>query len=402
MDPKALLKEFEESQKTTVPGEGDQQKPDDLKAGDASNDDIARLLKSSNVNVDAVSRGLQDVTTRLDGMSDKLNKTYQMAGVAHTIANQYLTGGPDVVNKSAASKWEKTATGYECTLDWSAHPRFIKSYDARENIAGSRESNLQVYFAPSEGDPLGMLVNRQPSAGSTVKLPTISGLKFVREQAQPANPVWNGSLTSDDVTTQSHILRGRFTEPAAQDVEGLLAAIQAHVISEAMEVLSARIFAVIKAAAAAQSNLVKTGVAAKLPTAANIVGKLQEMRKAVATKYTRAMMGETVWAISTDLATRIREATTASEYFVRNSDDMATLYGYRVIETDLFDEGDADNEVSGLFGNLYHGIAQGVIQEQSLSINSVTEPGTWSVFSSLREATTIQNDDAFTPLVTKA
>ena len=308
-------------------------------------------------------------------------------------------------------KAEKDGRGYrEINLDWSHIRRATghypldrtKAITTNDQTPGYRVGNIPPYFSLSDGDPLApycMMMNTQGDGGT--KLPKVSGITFAAEGAHNLTRTNQGNIASATINTVTYTAEVIVPEPSMDDMNGLREALIGLFLEAASDIQGEKAAGTIITDGKLSSpniGVVNTGVAATLPTAATLIGKLAAMRQTPKAAYRR----QGVWQMNTSLYSKLLQFhNTDSPLEIRlDGDGLMSLWTRPVVENDQFDDGDVAGDVSAVFGNLRRGLVCASNEMLTIREYPATNPGAITFFARLRFVHSIWDGAALVALKT--
>ena len=282
----------------------------------------------------------------------------------------------------------------------------VKSQSAG-NITGAPEGALDVSAALAIGNPFRQDIMVLGMTEGVVKIPILPEKAFTFTAGGTNKPAKNDDNTE---TGSTNLVAGEadsridIGNPAMQDLPGIRAVIEFEMMQRFSTSQGARVFAALKAsvvaAGADSAGQVKTGAAAALPDAGDIVGKTADVVAAVPAAY---RMGAT-WHISRTVEALLNKATsgTGGEYAFNPGLGIMMLHGYPVRVNDQMEAGNAANHVSATFGAHRQGVILGERKTLTITDNPYTRPGWRTFYGDGRFEAGMWHAQAVAGLITKA
>ena len=282
--------------------------------------------------------------------------------------------------------------------------RWQKSVSTNDLTPGYRVETIAPFFDLQAGNPLyPYQTNRQVNSGS-FKVPETGTVTFSEEASLPSSRTVQGSVASKDVNIKTVTCMVGMAEPAGDDVTGLRMSLESVIYQAAankhgIDAATLVIDGVHPASGTPPITNVTTGVAATLPTDANLVAKLSEMVKTIGTEY----RPQCVWLISKAVEARINahEKSSGAGFSKDIANGFMRLLGYPVVVSDHMQDGDTANDVSIVFGNFGRGLLCGDRETLMLSEHPDTFPGRVTWFGRMRYAYTLWDTLGLVGMITK-
>ena len=259
-----------------------------------------------------------------------------------------------------------------------------KNYLDNTDVNGGRVSGQQPYFILEQNNVLGRQLGTViPASGvGVVKLPDVHEISWASEAAQPAaarSP--GGDLASKNVTIETWVTENQYSMSSLQDVPGMDAAITGLMSARLGLAEQADAVAVIKAATLATGHNVTTGVNTgtdRLPTAANVIGRMANIREAMGSGY-----GNRTWIVSRELMGRLQESNNTTLNFDPRM-GVQTLFGDPVIVIDDLEASGTTGNLVGAYGDFSRGLAMCSNSEMMIGRYDQTRPGSMTYFGHAR------------------
>lgn len=322
------------------------------------------------------------------------------------------TGGPNtglaLTYKNDGENY-KTAQDVEYVMfnDGSSSDIITKAVTSNINTPGSPTTSMTPYFQLQHGNifrQLGMVI--PVGSGDSVNVPTLNGNGFVVRDDQETALSDTSTVTNRKISVQVYELQKSVPIPAIDALPGLDQAYVGKIAEDAPVAEMADMIKVITEASKTGSgklikNVLTTGVAANLPTPANVITIMSNLKKSLTIKY---QMGA-VFLVSQDLMSVIRVATntnSGSGYVFNPMSGIETLFGRRIIEADGFPDGTAAGNLNGLYGNFMNGLV--TVTKRMMSINRFyeTSPGRITYYAEFSSKGGITDVNATATLITGA
>ena len=281
--------------------------------------------------------------------------------------------------------------------------RFIERAVSADNtdVAGGVRTSLMAYTPMSIENSFMGYVDERTIPGGTAKIPIVGTITLVKEANDNQSRTEVGGVLSDlDVTLPTGVNQCSASLASLNDVRGLQNSVSTAAMRSYGRFAGSEIHAAVKASANGANGItaIKTGVAAGLPTAANVLARLDEMISSVAAAY----RGNCSLHISRKVEELMNKHSASSgDYAWDVSEGIRRFRSYPVQINDSFEDGDAANEVSALFGDLYSGIVQ--VNGNPLVLGRLmmeTQPGRGTFFTSARVTGIVQDGSAMAALST--
>ena len=264
---------------------------------------------------------------------------------------------------------------------------FAKKFDVitkrvgdNTDVAGGRVTGQGPYWSMIQADPLRLAATTIPAGGSgVVKLPSIAGISWASEAAQPAaSRTPGGTSVSKNVIIETWVSENEYSLANLEDVPSMDAAIAGLMADELQEASADDAVAVLKAATVPSGHSLTTGVASGLPTAANVVGRLTDMVTPLSSRYAS---GGAYYISRAMYATLKQSNNNGLNYDAAAG--VERLNGYPVIVVDQLEAVAAGNLVA-LFGDMGRGLAHCSSQNMTIGRFDQTRPGSMTYFGRAR------------------
>ena len=242
------------------------------------------------------------------------------------------------------------------------------------------------------------------ASGGVVKLPNLADIVMNKEDAIPANRTVQGGVSSNDVVIENYAAETAFSDAAIMDIPSVSMAIQDQMMQAAMSrestVCAAAFITSAKAAGATSVQTVATGVAAGLPTAANVVSKMSAMKLAVSPER-RGMMP--MFVLGEHIESRLELSALANEagYAFRPREGIDRVLSWPARVTSMFDDGKTANDISAGCGNWGSGRAC-ISRYLDLRSSNITRMGFTTFYVAHRCASAILNGKSLIALQSMA
>jgi HK97 family phage major capsid protein len=255
---------------------------------------------------------------------------------------------------------------------------FAKSVATGSDVAGGRVDAQSPYFILEQRSIFRGEATVMNTTAGAIKLPNISGVSWAKENVviQDGSRSAGGSLASADLIVNNWTTENAISLPALEDIQdfdGMMVKLIAQKLAAAE---NAEAVAVLKAASITD---VATGSAAALPTAANIVGKLNDMIASVGSAY----LPTAKFYVSRALYSAIASSNNTTLNF-DPATKLMTLSGYPVVVVDVLDAGNVANHVSGYFGAMDAALVMAARKTLDISRMDQTRPGSMTYFGDAR------------------
>ncbi len=257
-----------------------------------------------------------------------------------------------------------------------------KAVGDNTDIAGGRVDTNSPYYLLEQANFARQYGTLMPASGGVIKLPDLSGVSWASEATQPENPsrTPGGTLASKNVITDTYISENSLNLASLNDVpnmDGVMVNLMATQLgkSEAAEAVST-----VKAETDANlAATIKTGVAAGLPTNANVFGKMVDMISGLSTVYTSGAR----FLVSRALYGVISQSNNTGINFdpTRN---VVTLAGFPVHQVEELEASNVANNLVALFGDFSRGLVLATSAEMSVGRYEQTRPGAMTYFGHTR------------------
>ena len=306
--------------------------------------------------------------------------------------------------------WEKGVTefsnGVEVNHTRYKLPRVIRASTAAAggDITGAPVSAFDPIHALVAANPYRAWITVQPVATGSFKLPNVTNVVFTKKKVAPIPNDPSAGQTGETVVTLLEADSDVFVSTTTLEDLPMLRMTYGDILFEAYAHIQGEdVFEVIKESVASNdagsASLVKTGVANNLPTAQNVLLKLDEMIAAVPTRY----RFNCAFQISRLLEARINAGLRASTGMMVMPGTMTTFYsGYPLVINDQLDDGTANNDQSAHFGNFRRGVFMGERSDLTIEEYDQTVPGGITFFARGRYAPAIWDPLGLVGLQTKA
>ena len=380
---------------------------------------IARALTTDPGFAELVQRGLSDTDanriTRLEEMLERAGagSPYPYGGAAGqpTVAQR-----PEWTRADDGKPWqggEKVNGGLRLSIPMSTKDLgspwwFQRAQDAARLVPGHAVATAVPWFdavyAMNPYRERGVVYENADGAG-VVKVTKFDNVDFAKEDNFNENRAKQGNTSSANMEIENYVLEIRMAAPNIQDVPGLLTAIEMQVMQRASALESSVATAMLKASVVAggagNAQQVKTGVAATLPTAVNILGKVGEMIESVSAAQRGMNPG---WIISTGFEQSIVAAKSSAngEFAFDQAGGVRMIRGFPVHISDHLDPGDTAGDLSALFGGFDAAICGGINNGVDVESNPWTAPGALTTFAAYRLGYELKEGAAVVGLVTGA
>lgn len=267
----------------------------------------------------------------------------------------------------------------------------IKSYNDNTDVNGGRVDSTQPYYVIEQSNVLGRQLGTViPVSGGVVKLPDVSSISWASEATTPINTsvdgaagsrIPGGTVSSKNVTIETWVSENAYSIASLEDVPAMDGAIAGLMMTQLGRAESTDAVAVVKAATLASGHAVTTGVGSgtdRLPTAANLIGKLSDVREALGSGY-----GNRGWAVSRELLGRIQESNNTTLNFdpIRG---VQTLFGDPVYVVDQLESSATNGNLVGVYGDFSKGLVMATAATASIGRYDQTRPGAMTYFGRAR------------------
>lgn len=255
---------------------------------------------------------------------------------------------------------------------------YTKAEFDNTDVPGGRVNTNAPFYTLQQANPFrgrGALI---PAGGAgVIKLPSINSISWASEAAQPsAARTAGGSSDSKNVTIETWVSENAWSVANLQDVPSMDAEIAGLMAAQLGLAEASDAVAVMKAASGL-GNAVTTGVAAGLPTPANVVGKLIDMKTGLGASYqngayflSRALYGVLAQSNNNGL-----------NYDVASG--VERLFGSELVIVDALEATAAGNLV-GVFMDAGRGLALCSSSEMTIGRYDQTRPGAMTYFGHAR------------------
>ena len=279
-----------------------------------------------------------------------------------------------------------------------------RSIGQQTAVPGAAEGQITPWSALVEMDPFMQYAYQRQVNTGTDKVPMIAGIPFSTEATHPGNTARassGGAISSSDVVLDLANSEMWATNAALNDVMDLRETIQYETYQQWGFYTGAACITTMKTHITAGNNEIKTGVAANLPTVANVYGKIVDVFSELTTRY--RMMAR--WYLSRALEGRLLQSTTGTggEYTFDPVLGVRTIEGYPTTVTDHLEDGTTADDLSCLFGNLRYALIHA--SGNTLLIGEEyrqTRPGAITFYSEGRFKAAIYHTDAIAGMTTGA
>ena len=382
--------------------EGGQGQSDAEKQAKAMKDAFVKMLEGYATTAD-MEKFQTEITEKMISRDDVL-------AACKSAVEEHFAATPDPTKEA---EWEdKGQAGFKKSIALPTmkqymgqvrHGHLVAKSNVAGNITGAPEGAIDVTAAMAAGNPFREDVMVMQMAEGVVKIPILPPQMFHISEpgavvgGNPRRAAAELEASSTDLVAVLAEALAEIGEPAMEDLPGIRGVIEYEYTQRYSTAQAARIFAKIKAGNFVK---VKTGVAAGLPTKANIIAKVSEVIESVATPY---RMGA-VWHISRSVESLLNQANagTNGDFAFNPSIGVRTLMGYPVRVNDNLEDGKAAARVSAVFGNFRQGIILGERRSLDLTDNPYTKPGYRTFYGSGRFEAGEWHKEALAQLVTAA
>ena len=305
---------------------------------------------------------------------------------------------------------KETRKAYELSMDYFAMENAAKRMDAQRfmmadesgnvtGIPGAATGTMAPYYELKQYNPLRDKVTIIGVMGDTYLIPKITvGNHSSNAALHPLGATGNES----DIAETSHVLEEWSLEVvmskvAEEDLPGYMEIHRQAMTQSYARSQGADIVAKLKAGSGIE---VKTGVAAALPTVANVLGRVDAMELDLDPVYHDMVMS--CYFVNPKLFARIREGIRAAGGGAYNiaTERHVVHNGYQVMQTSLIDNGGTANHVSGYFGMFGRACYLGEKRNHMITMLPISRG--YEVSSSGRFEAAIGDNTAYSRLVTKA
>jgi HK97 family phage major capsid protein len=289
---------------------------------------------------------------------------------------------PTTIQKDApmTTHFEKTMTnGQGQEMFGKSFNTFTKAVAEGSAVTGSRTDAQSPYFILEQQSVFrgeAMVIN---TTAGVIQLPSISGVAWAKENTVLASGRTNGgSIASAQVVVNNWTTQNMIALPALEDIQdfdGMMVKLIAQKLATAENIEAA---AVLKAGVA---QTVSTGLAAALPTSANIIAKMIAMIEACGTAYlsgSKFYVSRAVYSLISSSNNNTMNYDVATK--------AMTLAGYPIVIVDALDAGNTAADVSAYFGNMNSALA--FVSRKTMDVTRMDQhaPGNMTYFGDSRFA----------------
>jgi len=349
---------------------------------------------------------------------DFMDRDSVMEVVRHMIQDMKESGEDALTEcqvKDRSTAWEEKDGGrykYSCSFDLDCRfdpvTRYtnLKSVPAAEYIRGVT-ANVAVPGAATQrgfpinelraGNPFAMDIFMHPVGANDsfqpIDMTTMNFAKATSVTLTGTDTRNAGGAASRQVQLEAWELKSIWSKLGMDDVPAYRMAVEDGIVMADAQAKGAEIFSVAKASvgkvnsaitgatagtkaqfdAGKQFRRVLAGVASNgLPTAANILGKLEEMEAMIEPHY---RVGAKYYLGPAVISLLRQGARTNSPFDFSPELGIMTVYGYPIVQTAHVEGGGTAGNVAALFGNMRRGMAFGERMMIEVSAYEETNPG---------------------------
>lgn len=346
----------------------------------------AEIKKQVDEGVTSFQKSIDDLGRKINGSANKS----LTGGMTRPVAKWKLREGRNSVSIPLHTRDEKSNL-------------IQKAYLTSESVAGSRVDQHRVFFKLPSSNPFeNFSIYDVVIDGSSFKIPELSGVE-IKNENPIASGTAGGSVSSRSVDVKNYTIRTQFSDAVIQDVAMLRASVIDLSTRLVREQIGTLLLANVKTSGADSTagtiQQITSGVAKKVPEAANVIGKLKLLRAGVKPQY-RENPNDAVFVVSSEVMNSLIDAKSGAtgEFALRplGMDSMGnlTLWSHRVIESDLLDASTKDGDLLAVFGNPMHLFAVGTTSSFVMSEHPDHLPGAQYYYGNVRIGTEIKDADA--------
>ena len=272
-----------------------------------------------------------------------------------------------------------------------------------QNIPGAAVASTRPWYERVAGDPFAAFAQQLPATAGTVKDVKLDQVEFTAENALPDRGARDakGGSTGVDHVLKNAVLEVAVSHSAEEDISGTIAMYQNIYRLAWNRYRGKETAAVCKAAVKAGTGLdVATGVANKLPTAANVVGVLAKM-PALLGDHLMDPMDSVAWVVHPELYALMISANSSGFAFDQRM-GLETFQGYPIVMSTHLDDGLTDGEVSGYIAWWEGAVIQAQRGDLMIEQYRATRPGATTLFAQSRFLPYVVNPKAIVGLQTGA
>lgn len=350
----------------------------------------AKVLEKINSIVEEKTAPMADMISKSDA-EEMINKATEEAKAASseeiTKLNEKLqdleaeVSKPAAIAKSGESnmiKFEKMDTELG-TVTAQKFDIITKRQGANNDVPGGLVDSNTPFYTLEQENPFRTLASIIPASGGLVKLPSIAGITWASESAQPASPrTAGGSSASKNVTIETWVSENEYSLANLEDVPGMDGAIAGLMSARLGRAEAADAVAVIDGATFPTGQAITTGSANALPTAGNVVGRMTMLLESLASPYS----SRGTFVVSRDLYARIQESDNNGLNFDPRT-GISTLFGRPLVIADTL-EATAAGALVGVFGDFSSGLALCTAADMTIGRFDQTRPGSMTYFGRAR------------------
>ena len=268
-----------------------------------------------------------------------------------------------------------------------------KAYGDNTDVTGGRVEARGIIHSLESGNFARTEASLWTTTSGSVKIPLLSGITFVNEDTVPTSRTQGGSLANTTVVVDNIVGSAQFSKPSIEDINDLDSKIMSLMMQAAAKKEATDAVAVLKAATLPE---VKTGLAAALPTSANVIGKLADMVAALSGAY---LPGAKFYMSRSAMAVVQSSNNTGLNFDA--SRGIMTIFGYEVVVIDYLPSGGTANDEAVYFGRMDMALA--FVSRRNLEVSRFMEtvPGFVTYHGDLRSKSAIWDTAALVSLTTK-
>ena len=269
-----------------------------------------------------------------------------------------------------------------------------KRVGGNEDVAGGRVDSNMPFFTLEQANPYRPLASVLPASGGVIKLPSIAGISWASESAQPAAArTPGGSSASKNVIIETWVSENEYSLANLEDVPGMDGVITG-LMSEQLGVAEADDAVAVMKAATGLGAAITTGVATGLPAADDVIDVMESMVSGLGSSYSS---GGT-FAVSRALFGAIQTSADANALNFDPRTGISTLFGRPIMTIDALEGDGTDGNLVATFGLHSRGLALCTAASMQIGRYDQTRPGSMTYFGRTRFKNAIWDPSAISTL----
>ena len=279
---------------------------------------------------------------------------------------------------------------------------FAKAINEGESITGGRVDSNAPWYALTQQSIFRQHAHVIATTAGLVKLPSMDGVVWENEDTvlQDGSRNNSGSIASIDVIVKNWTTQTPVSLATIEDLQETDSSLTGQILDRLAQLENVQGAATLKAATGGATPTVakvSTGAAAGLPTAANLVGKMNAMVATISSAY----LPNAKFFVSRGLMAALQSSNNTTLNYDAST-RVTTFAGYPVVTVDALDDGKTGTDVSGYFGDMGRALAFVARKEVVVNRFDQTSPGSMVYYSNARFSFSTYNPAAITALVTEA